>query len=138
MTRVSEKYGRLAQGGNASDHDTRSPGESARKLFSDTEERVARQEDEFELALSLAERDLWSDARDAFQKLAVSNPKVKKYRLHLHYAWGREHEAAHRTDQAKAEFRRALTVDPTFERAKLALDALSETKRGLLARLFKR
>jgi hypothetical protein len=63
---------------------------------------------------------------------------VKKYRLHLHYSWGREHEADRKRDRAAAEYRHALNIDPKFEQAKSALDGLSRSKRGLFARLFGR
>lgn len=138
MMHVSKKYGRLARGSDAPPSKTETPSEAARKLFHDTRERVAEQEDQFELGLALAERGMWADARARFQQLAIANPKVKKYRLHLHYSWGREHEANRNIDRATSEYRHALNIDPSFEPAKSAIEKLTDKPRGLFARLFNR
>jgi hypothetical protein len=58
----------------------------------------------------------------------------------MHYAWGREHQAAGRLDEAAAELRRALKLDASFDEAVEALeqiDARAE-KPGVLGRLFRR
>lgn len=96
----------------------------------------------FQRALELCQRHLWAEAREALQALAVEEPQNKQYRAHMHYAWGKEHLALGRTDDAKAEYRRALGVDPEFTRAKHALDAVPEDEkpkqRGFFSRLFRK
>jgi Tfp pilus assembly protein PilF len=56
----------------------------------------------------------------------------------MHYAWGREHQAANRADEARSEYNRALTLDPGFSEADKALAELASKKRGVFSRLFRK
>jgi hypothetical protein len=99
-------------------------------------------DDDFELAMDLLRRKLWPEARTAFHKLAAAVPNEKRYRSHMHYARGREAEAAGKLDEARAEWQRALAAEPDMQRAKLALADLSPTSSpsggGLFSRFFKK
>jgi hypothetical protein len=74
----------------------------------------AREAERFLSAQALIERGHWAEARAALHALALGNPRDTRYRVHLHYAWAREHAAGGRLDAARAELRRSLTLDPSF------------------------
>ena len=94
---------------------------------------------EWEAALDLMRRKLWNEARQAFQKLAVSMPHEKKYRAHMHLARAREAQDAGKLGEARAELQRALALDPELVPAKRALDDLPpEPSGGLFKKIFKR
>lgn len=91
----------------------------------------------FDSALKLLKDGKPAEARVRFRQLAVEHPQDRRYRVYLHYAWGREHMAAGRPDQARAELGRALGIDPEFAAARRDLDALSRKRPGrLLGKLF--
>jgi hypothetical protein len=93
----------------------------------------------FEAALELLRRTLWGEARQAFQKLAVSMPHDKRFRAHMHYARAREAQDAGKPDEARAELQRAVALDPDLVPAKRALEDLSpEPRGGLFNKFFKR
>ena len=94
----------------------------------------------FKASEELLRRKLWSDARQAFHRLAVAAPTEKRYRAHMHYARGREAQEAGRPDEARSELQRALALDPELFAARRALDDLppEPDKGGLLSKLFKR
>ena len=82
-----------------------------------------------------------AEARELFRNLAINKPGEKKFRVYMHYAWGREHQGAGRFEDAAAEFRRALKLDPHFDDAIGALDEVSdaaEKQTGVFGRLFRR
>jgi len=91
-------------------------------------------------ALELMRRRLWSEARQAFHKLAVAAPHDKRYRAHMHLARARESIDGGRADEARAELQRALVLDPSLVAAKRALEDLppEPSSGGLLGRFFKR
>lgn len=104
-------------------------------------ERNKRDQAQFDEARTLSEAGRWAEARRIFHQLAVDNSHVKRYRVHMHHAWGREHQQAGRVEEARAEFRRALDIDPAFAEAHTALAGLPEPKdksRGLFSRLFRK
>jgi tetratricopeptide (TPR) repeat protein len=77
----------------------------------------------FRQGLRLLKSGRPAEARELFRDLAVNKPGEKKYRVYMHYAWGREHQGAGRLDEATAELRRALKLDPRLD---LAIEALDE------------
>jgi hypothetical protein len=97
-------------------------------------------EQEFEVALDLLRRKLWAEARQAFLKLAAADTNDKRSRAHMHYARGREAEAAGKPEEARAEWQRALALDPDFVRAKTALADLPPPppSGGVFSRFFKK
>jgi tetratricopeptide (TPR) repeat protein len=104
-------------------------------------ERNKRDQAQFDEARALCDAGRWAEARRIFHQLAVDNSHVKRYRVHMHHAWGREHQQAGRLEEARAEFRRALDIDPEFDAAQAALTDLPEPKdkaRGLFSRLFRK
>ena len=123
---------------------------SSRARTSNHTDRVAQlhseqkgRNDDYKNALQLLRSGRASEARAAFHQLAVALPNKKRYRVYMHYAWGREHHLAGRSDAAAAEYRRALTIDPHFELAAQALDEIASNesaagKMGVLNRLFRR
>lgn len=96
-------------------------------------------EQQLEPSMELLRRKLWADARQALLKLAVAQPQEKKFRAYMHYARGRESLDAGRPDEARAEWNRALGLDPDLAVVKRALDELPPEPTsgpGLLGRLF--
>lgn len=76
-----------------------------------------------------------------FRKLAAMDTSERRYRLWLHFAMGRQHQAANDHGRARDEYRRALEVDPTFAPAQEALAKLpaqEPQKKGLFSKLFHR
>ena len=82
------------------------------------------------------------EARAAFRSLATTHTGERRFRLWMHYAMGRCHEADGDHGRARAEYRRALDVDSGFELAKKSLAALPDDgaagKKGLFSKLFKK
>lgn len=109
-------------------------------LIARLEVQEREQQSRFSAALQLLEVGRFGEARQAFRELATSNPGERRYRAYMHYAWGCEHQAAGRDDDAAAELRRALAIDHGFEAAQAALSRIEpESERpGLLGRLFRR
>jgi tetratricopeptide (TPR) repeat protein len=104
-------------------------------------ERNQRDSALFDEASDLCEQGRWGEARRLYHQLAVDNSHVKRYRVHMHYAWGREHQQAGRLEEARAEYRRVLDLDPEFAAAERAVAGLPEPKdkpRGLFSRLFRK
>jgi tetratricopeptide (TPR) repeat protein len=91
----------------------------------------AREAERFLAAQALIERGHWIEARAALHALALDNPRDSRYRVHLHYAWAREHAADGRREAARAELRRSLTLDPSFEPSARFLAALRPRPRLL-------
>jgi hypothetical protein len=81
-------------------------------------------------ALELAHRGRWSDARQAFHRLALAHPHDPRYRAHMHWARAREALDGGRADEARAEVQRALTLDPGLTAARRILDELPPAPGG--------
>jgi len=99
---------------------------------------IRQRNEKFETALRLNHAGKHEEARKLLQQVAVEEPKEKKYRVYLHYVWATEHEAAERYEDARAEYRRALNIDPGFKRAHEALGRLETDKKGFFKKLFSR
>ncbi len=112
------------------------PRSTAQTVLEAAQQSVAAEKSGLDEALELCERERWGEARAELHRLAVAHPKNRELRAHLHYAWGREHLQAGRPDQARAELRRALSIDPAFAAARRALDSAGDPQRGLLAKIF--
>jgi curved DNA-binding protein CbpA len=102
---------------------------------------------EFREAVKLLDRRSFPEARRRFKALAVTAPANKRYRVFMHYAWGCEHQVEGRLDEARAELRRALALEPGFAGALEALEGLEAAepiegagtgRAGLLGRWFRR
>ncbi len=95
-------------------------------------------EEAMEPAMDLLRRKLWADARQALLKLAVAHPQEKAFRAYMHYARGRESQDAGKLDEARAEWQRAIGLEPELVAAKRALEELppEPSGGGLLGRLF--
>lgn len=113
------------------------PTTDSRELEANLRDTVRARNEAFERALELTVRGRFADARGLLQQIAAADPKTKKFRLHMHYVWGLEHEEAGRFDDARAELQRAITIDPEFRRAHEALDRLPG-KKGIFSKLFGR
>lgn len=113
------------------------------QLVSELENEHSERERQFAEAKAMVQRGRPAEAREVFRQLAVKNPGERRFRVHMHYAWGREHEGAGDLDSAAAEFRRSLQLEPTFQEAAEALESVTErlereTSGGVFGRLFRR
>jgi len=97
---------------------------------------------QFERGLELLRRRLWTEAEKVFAQLAITVPSDKRYRAHRHYARGRIAQDLGRHDDARSEWERALSLEPSLLAAKVAMDQLPEPEppkpNGLLSKLFRR
>jgi curved DNA-binding protein CbpA len=98
---------------------------------------VRKRSEEFELALKLSRDGRLTEARQRLQKIAAEDPQNKKFRVHMHYLWGLEHEEAGQIENARAELLRVVKLDPEFKRAHEALDRLPG-KKSIFSKLFGR
>jgi tetratricopeptide (TPR) repeat protein len=105
------------------------------------------EEADLEIAMHFIKRKQWSDARKQLHALAARVPADKRYRALLSYARGREQQDDGRHDEARAEFNRALQLDPDLYMAKSALQQLGSVSSdepekpsggGLFSRLFRK
>ena len=110
-------------------------------------ERVRRRDEEHKDRFRAAVHDLrvgrLEVALQAFRALLAESPTDKSVRTYLHYSLGREHHAAGRSAEARAEYEKALSIDPSFEAAQKSLGLLGEPARGeerggLISRFFRR
>ncbi len=93
----------------------------------------------FRRAKAKLETGAYSAAHEEFKQLAVRDPGNKSYRVYMHYARGRELQAAEQADRARAEYNRALALDAHFAPARAAIESLDGPKpRGLLSKWFKK
>ena len=100
-------------------------------------------EEAFEAALELCRRRKWAEGRKAFQDLAIGNSKEKRFRIHMHYAWAKEYLDLGRTEEARSELRRALSLDADFRPAERTLAELppprdDKPSGGLFSKLFRK
>jgi curved DNA-binding protein CbpA len=81
-------------------------------------------------------------AREILFQIASEEPGNRRYRAHLHMAWGFEHVAAGKLSDAQRELEKALILDPDNDDTRGALakvqDDLSKQQKGLLGKLFRR
>jgi hypothetical protein len=80
------------------------------------------EQDRFERALQHARAQRWPEARAAFSELTAQHPGVPRYRAYLHYVRGWEAFGLGRDGEAKAEWNRALSCDPSNGLARWALE----------------
>ncbi len=106
------------------------PPSGAQEIANGLNDTLRRRNDDYEMALKMITRGRYKDARTLFHKVAVEDPKTKKYRVQMHFSWGLEHEDDGQFDQARKEFERALSIDPEFKRAHEAIDRLPQDKKG--------
>jgi Tfp pilus assembly protein PilF len=94
----------------------------------------------FEDALKQLRDGQHREAREALYKIASEDPHTRKFRVYLSLAWGMEHRAAKRLDDAERELERALSLDPDFKEAADELDKVREErgKGGIFSKLFGR
>ena len=97
-------------------------------------------EDQISMAKRALRNGNFSVARREFHRLAAADSKRKELRVLLHFAKGKEHEAAGATERAAAEYNRALSLDPSFDRASVALAGVlkKDKPRGLFSKLFRK
>ena len=124
--------------------ETITPEEMAERVRRLEEDRAAR----FEAAVGELRAGRLDKAREALRALLADTPGDKRVRAYLHYALGREHQAAGRDELARSEYERALAIEPRFEPAQRSMavlggeadDSQREDQRGggLLSRWFRR
>lgn len=103
-------------------------------------EPVESESQAFERGRALMRQQRFAAAAAVFRDLGQRHPQSPRYRVHMHYVLGRDHQAANRPKKARAEYERALSLDPDFGRAKTAMETLGpKTKqRGLFSKLFRK
>lgn len=120
---------------------TEPPAERPASVVEQVLQRNQRDQELFDEARVHCNEHRWSEARRLYHQLAVDNSHVKRYRVHMHHAWGREHQQAGRVAEARAEYRRALDLQPSFgpaERALAELPGPKDRPRGLFSWLFRK
>ncbi|HUQ02469.1 MAG TPA: tetratricopeptide repeat protein [Kofleriaceae bacterium] len=83
---------------------------------------------QLEKALELTQQKRWAEARTAFVELATKNPGDPRYRAYVHYARGWEALTLGKDNEARAEWQRALALDPRNDLVKVALESTSKGK----------
>ena len=83
----------------------------------------ARTHDRFERALALLREQRFTEARAGFAELAAEAPTDTRYRSYLHYARGWEAFQLGKDGEARAEWQRALAIDPAHGLARWALES---------------
>ena len=119
------------------------PAASAAEVVERARKREEEQQERFRAAVADLRAGKLLRARDALRLLVSENPHEKRYRVYMHYATGRDHHAGGRAEEARAEYERALAIDPSFEAAQQSLALLTPDdpgpeSRGRLSRWFKR
>lgn len=79
----------------------------------------------------------WTEARELLLQLATRQPATTQYRALLAYARGQEALSSGNEEAARAEWRRALTLDPSLKDAQHALAARTR-RRSWVDRLLGR
>ncbi|HLU66659.1 MAG TPA: J domain-containing protein [Kofleriaceae bacterium] len=109
------------------------------------DERARAREEDRRERLRRAHADLGAgrlaEARELLRALLADAPADRAVRALVHYVAGREHHAAGREAEARAEYDRALRFDPSLDeaRASLALlDGERSSRGGLLSRWFRK
>lgn len=96
----------------------------------------------FQLGLAQLQGGKLGEAAATFKALAVAVPSEKRYRLYMHYAWGRQAEAGGSDDEARAEYKRALGLDASFAPALEAMSSLRSAGKkkegGLFSKWFRK
>jgi tetratricopeptide (TPR) repeat protein len=112
------------------------PGTDVNAVLEQAKNRTLR----FDEAHKLFVQGDYQAAREAFHKIAAEDPQTKKYRVYLSYAWGLEHRAAGRLDEAIKELERAVGLEPSHADIRKDLERTREMKKGggLFSKLFGR
>ena len=111
--------------------------ERARDLEADQRERLRA-------ALGDIRAGHLARAQQALRTLLAERPQDRAVRCALHYAIGREHHAAGRAAEARAEYERVLGWDPGHQGARSSLALLGDPepepagRGGILSRWFKK
>lgn len=104
------------------------------------QDREEKRKEAFRAATALLRQGQLSSAKEMFRQLAIENPNERRYRVLMHYTWGRELHAAGRDEEALAEYNRALGLDPAFEPALKSVASLrldgGKKQPGLLSKFF--
>lgn len=86
---------------------------------------------------TLLQLQQWTEAKIVARELATQHPHTAHYRALLALARGHEAAVANDHQRAREEWRRALTLEPNLDAAKVAL-ASRAGRRSWVERLFKR
>lgn len=93
----------------------------------------------FEDAVRLMAKGRYREAREALFHIAAEDPQKKRYRAQLHLAWGLEHLADGKPEEAQRELERALGLEPDNAEIREAMrKAQGEKKSGIFGKLFGR
>lgn len=95
----------------------------------------------FDDAQQLMLRGKYKQAREALYEIAAEDPQSKRYKVQLHLAWGLEHQADGKLEEAQRELERTLQYEPEHSDAQAALRKVLEQRKksgGLLGKLFGR
>lgn len=85
-------------------------------------------ETELGQALVLCRQEQWDEGLRRLQVLALEHPQDTRIRAYLHYIRGHEQETLGNLTYARAEYQRALAIEPSFHTAQHALQALLDAK----------
>ena len=117
---------------------------SAAELAERAHRQEAEQRERLRAALGEIRAGHLAGAQQALRALLAERPQDRAVRCALHYAIGREHHAAGRSAEARAEYERVLGWDPGHQEARSSLALLSEPEPagrgggGILSRWFKK
>jgi len=108
-------------------------------------ERIqAREEarvEEYREAIALIRHGKLQEASESFRKLAIEVPSDRKYRVYMHYTWGRIHHSRGTYEDARVEYNRAIKLEPSFTPAHESIEALPpdpNKKDGVFKKLFRK
>lgn len=94
----------------------------------------------FDEAHRLLAQGKYRAAREALFQIAAEDPQNKRFRVALALAWGLEHHADGRLDEALRELERAVSIEPENQDAQAALKRVQDEKKkkgtGLFGKLF--
>ena len=116
------------------------PTRNASEVFSKLSDAEQDRDKRFRAAVTQCKRECFSEARVAFQALAIECPGDKRYRAYMHYAWAAEHAQHGDIARAQSEVERALALAPDLASAQqlCAQLASSGQQRGLFSKLFRK
>lgn len=109
-------------------------------VVADAQRAQLDRENRFEAAARLLGMGQYRKAREALFQIASEEPQNKRYRARLGLAWGLEHLAEGRLEEARRELERALQLEPELDDAKSALARVdaAQPKTGLFNKLFRK
>jgi TolA-binding protein len=107
--------------------------------------RIQAREDlrneEYRDAIAMIRKGKLQEAGEVFRKLAIEVPSDRKYRVYMHYTWGRIHHSLGAYEDARVEYQRSLALEAGFSPALQSLDALPpdpNKKDGVFNKLFRK